>query len=132
MVGLIAVVVLVAGVLAVIVSGAAARDRAQHAADLAALAAADRIVVPVGVVLDPAAVQAADPCGTARGVADRNGAELVACDVGAGGTVHVAVTVPGGVGRGSGLDAGLGSGGAGAEAVAGPSWVRGDRPAGAP
>ncbi len=114
-VAVMAVVVLLAGLLAAAAAGIAAANRAQHAADLAALAAAASIAVPVGVGLDGAAVTAADPCGLGRRVAERNGADLVGCEVGADGVVQVSVAVR--EGRGIGGDGH-------AQARAGPTWVR--------
>jgi secretion/DNA translocation related TadE-like protein len=64
-----------------------ARDRAQQAADAAALAA----VAQQAPVLD----QGSDPEGAARETADRNGAELLSCDCEvntADATVEVIVT----------------------------------------
>ncbi|MGK5110599.1 MULTISPECIES: Rv3654c family TadE-like protein [unclassified Geodermatophilus] len=72
------------GVAAVLVGGAVvARHRATSAADLAALAAAERAVRG-----DSAA------CSVAAQVATANGAHLTACSVDAGAVVSVAVEVP--------------------------------------
>jgi secretion/DNA translocation related TadE-like protein len=92
-VALVAVVVVLAGLLGAVVSGQSASARGRAAADLAALGAAARIAAPPGIVLDEAAIEAADPCGTARKVAERNGTGLSACTVVGDGVVEVRVTV---------------------------------------
>ncbi len=92
-VALVAVVAILAGLLAVLATGQLVRARAQAAADLAALAAAQRVAVPGGLVLDAAAVADADPCGVAGEAAERNGARLTRCEVGATGAGEVEVEV---------------------------------------
>jgi secretion/DNA translocation related TadE-like protein len=65
-----------------------ARSRAEAAADVAALAAAQELAFPSG----------ADPSGVAADFADRNGATLMSCACAPGtseATVHVAVPVAG-------------------------------------
>lgn len=108
----VAVVVVLAGLLAVLASAQAARARAQTAADLAALAGAQRIATPGGLALDPAAIGAADPCTSVRDVAARNGARVLRCAAGTDGVVEVEVAVDAGAGAQS------------AEARAGPSRAR--------
>lgn len=84
------------GVAAVLVGVAViGRHRAAAAADLAALAAAERAVRG-----DPAA------CAVAEQVAGANGARLAACTVGGGAVVEVAVAVPVRLGPLGVLDAG--------------------------
>jgi secretion/DNA translocation related TadE-like protein len=75
---------------AVVLVGVAtvARHRATAAADLAALAAAQRAVTG-----DP------DPCGTARRLAAANTAALTGCRADADGVVEVTVAVPVRLGR---------------------------------
>ncbi|HZH18757.1 MAG TPA: Rv3654c family TadE-like protein [Geodermatophilus sp.] len=91
------------GVAAVLVGAAVVgRHRATAAADLAALAAAERAVRG-----DPGA------CAAAVEVAGANGARLTACAVGGGAVVEVAVAVPVRLGP-------LGVSEAGARARAGP------------
>jgi secretion/DNA translocation related TadE-like protein len=101
--GLICVVVLMAAFLGMLASAQTARGRAQSAADLAALAAAAR-VLPLG---------GGDPCGIAAQAATRNGGRLSACEDQGGGVVRVRVVVPTRVGLAS------------AEARAGPASARG-------
>jgi secretion/DNA translocation related TadE-like protein len=89
------VVAAVVGMALVVTMGAAdvgrallARSRAEAAADLAALAAAQELAFPSG----------ADPSSIAADYADRNGARLVSCSCAAGTTeaiVHVALPVRG-------------------------------------
>ena len=81
-VGIVALVVVVA--LALTAIGAAQRTRgsAQATADLAALAAATALQ------------RGGDPCATARDAVARNQGALAACTPGDGGTVQVTVTVP--------------------------------------
>lgn len=97
MLAVVAVVMVLAGLLGVLASAQGARGRAQTAADLAALAGAQRIATPGGIQLDAAAVVAVDPCATARDVAARNGADLRTCAAAADGVVEVTVTCRGGV-----------------------------------
>lgn len=98
MLAVVAVVMVLAGLLGVLASAQGARVRAQTAADLAALAGAQRIATPSHIPLDTAAVVAVDPCATARDVAARNGADLRSCAADADGVVEVTVTCrPGGV-----------------------------------
>ncbi|MBW0256267.1 histidine kinase, partial [Cellulomonas sp. PS-H5] len=106
-VGLVGVVVLLAGTLGLLGVVQAARGRAQAAADLAALAAAERRLRGH-----------ADPCGLAREVAARNGAALAGCTAVGEGDVHVRTTVRTVVGD------------AAAEALAGPRRAVGRRAVG--
>lgn len=86
-VGLVAVVASLAVALALLAQATVARHRAEAAADLAALAAAD-------VLLGRAP---GDACGRAERVAALNGARLVACRPAGDGSVVVdAVVTPGG------------------------------------
>nr|WP_255595977.1 Rv3654c family TadE-like protein [Cellulomonas sp. C5510] len=80
---LVAVTVALATLLGLLASAHAARGRAQAAADLAALAGAQRALV------------AGDACGLAREVATRNGAGLDRCRELPGAVVEVAASVPG-------------------------------------
>ncbi|GAB7191613.1 hypothetical protein NUM3379_23210 [Kineococcus sp. NUM-3379] len=89
MLAVVLVVVLLAGTVAALGSAAAARHRAEAAADLAALAAAD-------VVLGRAA-DAGGACGRAGRVATAHGALLTSCAVAPDGSVTVEVRcTPGG------------------------------------
>jgi len=97
------VVVLLGLLVAELGALAVARARAQAAADLAALAAAEAL--SLGELLargDPVTA-----CARARAVAERNGARLARCAPEPGGAVVVGVTDP-----------------AEAEARAGPAWLR--------
>lgn len=105
-VAVVAVTVTLAGWLGLLASAQAARGRAQAAADLAALAAARR-------VLDGRD----DACGLAAQVVVRNGSRLAACADEGIGVVSVQVTVPTMLGD------------AQADARAGPRAARGDPPA---
>jgi secretion/DNA translocation related TadE-like protein len=80
--GLVAVVTVLAAALALLGQAASARHRAEAAADLAALAAAD-------VVLGRAA---GEPCTRARRVATAGRARLTACQVLPDGSVRVETT----------------------------------------
>lgn len=80
---LVAVTVALATLLGLLASAHAARGRAQAAADLAALAGAQR------------AVAGGAACGLAREVATRNGAGLDRCRQLPGAVVEVAASVPG-------------------------------------
>ncbi len=75
-----------------------ARHRAESAADLAALAAADLLLDPLAPARFGGA--GADPCRQALLVAEANGARLVECrgDLAASVTVRVAVALPGALG----------------------------------
>lgn len=73
------------------------RGRAQAAADLAALSAADVVALPPGVTMTAEAMRTADPCARAVATAERNGARVTSCRAGAGGVVAVEV-VAGGTG----------------------------------
>lgn len=112
-VALMAVVVMLMGMLTLMVGAQVAHGRAQAAADLAALAAADAITAPRDVVVDEGALAGADPCRRAGDVAARNAAEVSTCTVLPDGVVQVVVSV-----RGI-------SGVASARARAGPAWARG-------
>ncbi len=79
---LVGVAVLLAGALGVLAAAQAARVRAQTAADLGALAAAERLLRGRD-----------DPCGVAGTVVARNGAVLAGCAPGPGGVVDVRATV---------------------------------------
>jgi len=105
LVGVVAVAVALLAAMALLVGAERARAGAQAAADLAALAAAARLV-------DGAA--AGGPCAVAAAVATRNGARLVACRPGDGGVVTVTAARPA---------AGVGT--ARATARAGPAAVQG-------
>lgn len=113
--GLIAVVGVLAGLLGLVVGAQSARAHAQVTADLAALAAAGSIAAPTGMVVSDDAVSAADPCGQARAVAARNTGTIAACTVLPRGVVQVRVEVPVALGT------------AHAEARAGPASAR-ERP----
>lgn len=106
--GVVAVVVLVTGMLGVLAASFLAHARAQAAADLAALAGAERLqrqsVFPDAA--EPASAPAGDPCLLAAAVAERNGGRSTGCETGAPGTaesgtvtVQVAVDGPAGVAR---------------------------------
>lgn len=92
-VGLVAVVLVLAVTVGALARGQGARAGVQTAADLAALAAATSIAVPSGVVL-PAAGPAAEPCALAGEVAGRNGADITRCAVLGGGVVEVTASRP--------------------------------------
>ena len=112
-VGLVAaVLVLVAG-LGLVATGYLARSRAQTAADMAALAAADAVAAPPGVRVGREAQAAADPCGRARETAARNAAVLTGCNLQPDGVVSVRVRAEHPVAS------------VFARAEAGPVWARG-------
>lgn len=93
-VGLVAVVVVLAATVGLVASAHLGRVRAQTAADLAALAGAGDLVLPLGVALaGDAGRDTGTACVTARETAVRNGAELTGCGVGAAGDVQVTVRV---------------------------------------
>ncbi len=60
-----------------------ARERAQTAADAAALAAAQELALPSGL----------DPCAVAAGYAQVNGAAVLACEIPASGTEVTVTTI---------------------------------------
>lgn len=96
MVAVIAVLVAGAALLALVVRGQAHTATARAAADLAALAAAEAVALPDGVVLaGSAGPGTAAACDRAREVARRNGARLTSCDVGVTGVVVVTARTPG-------------------------------------
>jgi secretion/DNA translocation related TadE-like protein len=82
-VGLVAVVLVLAAALAVLTQAATARHRAEAAADLAALAAADALLGRAD----------GDPCARAARTAAANGARLASCAPRAGAVVRVVVEV---------------------------------------
>jgi len=86
--GLSAVLGLVAAAAVLVGAATVARHRATSAADLTALAAAGRAVLG-----------ADDACAVAERVARANGAELTGCSVGADAVADVTVRVPVHVGR---------------------------------
>lgn len=109
----VAAVLLVTGMLMTVLTAHLASNRARAAADLAAVAAAGRMMPAVG----------GRPCEVAARVAERNGGSLVGCDPGQHGVlvrVEVDVALPGvGPARATaraGLVPGVGS----AEAERGP------------
>ena len=102
LVGLVCVAMLVAGSLGLLATAQSARGRAQAAADLAALAAASRLL-PLG---------GGDACGIAGQTASRNGGRLAECQNEGAGVVRVRVVVATRVGAAS------------AEARAGPTSAR--------
>lgn len=104
-IAVLAVAVLLVGALGLLAGAQRARARAQSAADLGALAAADR-----------ALRGRPDPCGTAGDVVERNGAVLAGCAVEPGAVVAVTATVATAVGE------------ARADARAGPRPTRGRSP----
>lgn len=100
--GVAAVVVLVAGLLGVLAASFLGHARAQAAADLAALAAAERLQRHSAFPDDaePASAPAGGPCVLAAAVAERNGGRATRCETdesgtAAFGTVTVQVTVDG-------------------------------------
>lgn len=95
-VALVAVVVVLCGALGAAASGHRARLTARTAADLAALAAAEVVALPPGLV-DLSG--AGDPCVRAVEVAARNGARVTRCDV-AGTTVSVTAATGSALGPG--------------------------------
>jgi secretion/DNA translocation related TadE-like protein len=105
--GLAAVVVLLALTLAALGSAQRARGTAQAAADLGALAGATALR------------HGLDPCSTAAAAVERNAADLGACEVEPGGAVRV-TTASAAVGGGWWGDVGE----AGARARAGPATLR--------
>lgn len=113
-IGLVAVVIVLAGGLALVATAYLARSRAQTGADLAALAAAGALAAPRDVRVAPEAQAAADPCGRAREAATRNAVVLTGCSVRPDGVVAVRVRAEHPVGT------------AEARAEAGPAWVRGE------
>ena len=113
-VALVAVVLVLAGALGLLTGAQSARGRAQTAADLAALAGAEVISAPRGLVLAAEAVAAALPCEVAGDAVGRNGARMTTCRVIGGRVVEVRTIVP----------AGLGLGPATATARAGPASLR--------
>lgn len=95
-IAVIAVLVAGAALLALVVRGQAHTATARAAADLAALAAAEALALPDGVVLaESAEPGSAAACDRAREVARRNGARLTSCEVGAAGVVGVTARTPG-------------------------------------
>lgn len=111
-IGLVAAVLVLLGGLGLVATGYLTRSRAQTAADLAALAAADAVAAPQGVLVASEAQVAADPCGRARETAARNGAVLTGCDWQSDGVVAVSVRAEHPVGS------------VVARAEAGPAWAR--------
>jgi len=110
-IGLVAVVVTLAGLLSVLARAQGARLQARTAADLSALAAASVLLAPPGVVLaDPSVARA---CDLAREVVQRNGATMTRCSVLDHGVVEVWTTRPTVLGAAT------------AVAWAGPAWARG-------
>lgn len=97
-VGLVAVVLVLAAALGVLVRAQSARSTAQTAADLAALAAADSIDVPPGVVLAPGLTGRAEVCDLAGRVVERNTAVMSRCEVLPDGVVQVTAWRSAGVG----------------------------------
>lgn len=97
-IALLAVALVLAAAVGTLGGAQVARGRAQAAADLAALAAADVVAVPPGVSATAAALRAADPCARAVVTAERNGARVTSCVPGPGGVVAVTVTVDAGSG----------------------------------
>jgi secretion/DNA translocation related TadE-like protein len=96
--GVVAVVVVLAAGLGLLVSAQLARGRAQAAADLAALAAADELRGgPAGL----GAAVGGSPCGVAGAVAERNGGRLISCRAEGLGVVRVQVAVGGRAGTAS-------------------------------
>lgn len=91
--GLVAVVLVLTAAVAALARGQGARVSVQTAADLAALAAAESIAIPSGVVL-PSEGPATEPCALAGDVAARNGAALTRCTVIGGGVVEVTASRP--------------------------------------
>ncbi|WP_454050761.1 Rv3654c family TadE-like protein [Cellulomonas sp. Marseille-Q8402] len=83
----VAVTVLLTGALGMLVGAQVARSRAQAAADLGALAAAEHLLRG-----------RAGPCAVARDVVERNGAVLASCTVEGGGVVAVRSTAAAPVG----------------------------------
>lgn len=118
-IALLAVAVVLAAALGTLGRAQVARGRAQAAADLSALAAAEAVAVPPGVWVTPEALEAADPCGRAGATAERNGARVASCTAEPDGVVSVTVAVEGG--------RGLFSLTATARARAGPASVRAPR-----
>jgi hypothetical protein len=92
-IGLVAVVLVLAVTVGALARGQGARAGVRTAADLAALAAATSIAVPSGVVL-PAGGPAAEPCALAGEVALRNGAAITRCAVLREGVVEVTASRP--------------------------------------
>ncbi len=84
-VAVVAVTLVLAGTLAVALRAHVARTHVQAAADLAALAAAQSLVVPTGLTTETTG----RACPLAVEVADRHGARVVTCVVGQGGVVEV-------------------------------------------
>lgn len=94
--GVVAVLVAGAATLALVVRGQAQASAARSAADLAALAAAEAVALPDGIVLDISARPRPDiACGRAREVADRNGARVTSCAVSSAGVVALTVRTAG-------------------------------------
>lgn len=91
---LVAVVLVLAGALALLTGAQIARGRAQTAADLAALAGAEVISAPPGMALATEALVDARPCDLARDVVGRNGARITTCQVIGGRVVEVGAEVP--------------------------------------
>jgi secretion/DNA translocation related TadE-like protein len=101
---LVAVVLVLAGALGLLTGAQSARGRAQTAADLAALAAAEVISAPRGMVFAAEALAEAHPCELAGDVVGRNGARMVTCRVIGGRVVEVVAAVPvPGLGSASGV-----------------------------
>lgn len=93
LVAALAVTALGLGTLGGLAQVSVARAHVRAAADLAALAGAERVALPSGLVLAAAATPADDAaCRTATAVAERNGATLTGCRVLDGDVVEVVAT----------------------------------------
>lgn len=97
-IALLAVALVLAAAIGTLGGAQVARGRAQVAADLAALAAADVVALPPGVTVTAEALRVADPCARAVTVAERNAAKVTSCVADPGGVVTVTVAVDGGRG----------------------------------
>lgn len=115
-VGLVAVVLVLAAALGVLVRAQSTRSAARAAADLAALAAAGSIDVPPGVVLAPGLTGRTELCDLAGRVVERNAAVMSRCVVLPDGVVQITARRSAGVGVAT------------ATARAGPAAARGPGP----
>jgi hypothetical protein len=101
-IGVVAVVVVLCAALGVLLRAESARQGAQTAADLAALAAASSVALPPGLILQepggPTRTGSTTACDLAGQVATRNGAVLTSCRLLGRGVVEVTTSRSAGIG----------------------------------
>jgi hypothetical protein len=91
-IGMVAVMVLLATAVSALVAAQRGRVVAQTAADLGALAAATAVAVPDGVTIAPSAGEVPDACVLAEQSVARNGAVMRGCRQLPGGVVEVSTS----------------------------------------